>query len=177
MPYKFTVYFRGMPKAISELRTLSNFVNREAGEKITKAAFNAAGDVFDRNFETEGRAGGLGGWAALAERTQQEREALGFDANHPILFRYGDLRAVTAISLRDANGSDTFRSTDAQGKTINVTLTIGRRGGKATATGDKAWNQIPAPTARPFWFTTQPVTRAVRKSAGALMNDEIERLL
>lgn len=172
MPYKMTVYFRGMPKAISELRTVNRYIIRQARKDLTIAGFNAAGDVFERNFQTEGKAGGLGGWAQLAERTQEEREALGFDPNHPILVRYGDLRYATSTLLRDAKGSAVFMSTDKQGHDIAVTLNIGHNSGVARAFGDKAQNQ----ETRQFWMTTQPVTRAVRKGAVAAFDHGIEGL-
>jgi len=172
MPYKMTVYFRGMPKAVGELKRVDRYLKQTAGKEVTRGAFNAAGEVFDRNFQSEGKSGGLGGWAGLSERTQAEREALGFPAAHPILYRYGDLRYTVAASLRDATGSATFSSTDQQGHTINVTLNIGKTGGYAVATGDKAPNQA----TRPYWFTTQPVTRAVRSEAVDVLQHGIEHL-
>jgi hypothetical protein len=172
MPYKMTVYFRGMPKAISDLRTLDRYLKREAGKEVTRGAFNAAGDIFDKNFQTEGKAGGLGGWAALRESTQREREALGFGGAHPIMIRYGDLRSIVASSLRDATGSATFTATDPQGGSISVSLNVGKAGGYAIASGDKAGTQ----GARPFWFTTQPVTRAVRREAEDVLSHGVEHL-
>lgn len=46
---------------------------------------------FEMNFASEGRQGGEP-WAALAERTQRERERLGYPAEHPILVRSGSYR-------------------------------------------------------------------------------------
>lgn len=172
MPYKLTVYFRGIPKVRSELRAIDRYIKQEAGKEMTRGAFNAAGDVFDRNFQSEGKTSGLGKWRGLSDRTQQEREALGFDPAHPILMRYGDLRHVAATSLRDATGSAVFSSTDAQGATISVSLNISKTGGYARVDGDKAGLQA----ARPFWFTTNIVTRSVRAEAADIMSHGIEHL-
>jgi hypothetical protein len=102
MPYKMAAYFRGMPKARSELRSINRYLVRHARKELTTAGFNAAGAVFEQNFQTEGRSSGLGGWRGLAESTQDDRERLGFGRAHPILVRYGDLRYATSTLLRKA---------------------------------------------------------------------------
>ena len=172
MPYKVTAYFRGMPKARSELRAINRYIVRSARKEMTIGGYNAAGEVFEQNFLTEGKAGGIGGWRALAESTQDDRERLGFGREHPILVRYGDLRYATSTFLATAKSSTVFVSTDKQGIDIGGTLRIGHNGGVALAFGDKAENQA----TRQFWMTTQPVRRAVRKRAVEVLDKGVEGL-
>lgn len=56
-------------------------------------------DLFDMNFAAEGPL-----WANLATRTQEEREQLGYDPDHPILERTGHLR----MSVTDRSHPDHF---------------------------------------------------------------------
>ena len=177
MPYKITTTVTGMQAALAHIRKVEDYING-AGKDVATAGFNAAGTIFEKNFDAEGRGFGLGGWDDLAESTIAERERKGFSGEHPILVRYGELRAITATSLRTAGGSGTFGSTDPDGKTIRVELNIGDNGGYATASGMKAWNQVPTRNApaRPFWFTTKTVTRAIRTRAVDTLALGIERL-
>lgn len=178
MPFRITVTTQGFKQAYAHLDKVIDYVKQDSPKDITVAAFNAAGTIFEQNFDAEGRGFGLGGWDDLADSTVAERERKGFGGEHPILVRYGDLRVITATSLRTAGGSGTFSSTDSDGKTIRVELNIGNDGGYAQASGMKAWNQVPHGTApaRPFWFTTTTVKRAIRKRAVATLADNIERL-
>lgn len=168
----------GMKQAIAHIDKVLDYVKNDAPKDLATAGFNAAGTIFEQNFDAEGRGFGLGGWDDLAESTVRDREAKGFGGEHPILIRYGDLRLITATALRTAGGSGTFSATDPDGRTIRVDLNIGANGGYAQATGMKAWNQVETSRApaRPFWFTTKTVQNAVRKRAVATLADNIERL-
>lgn len=179
MPYRITVTTTGVKTALRQLDAIMDYMRDEAPKDLAVAGFNAAGTIFEKNFDAEGRGFGLGGWDDLAESTVKERERKGFGGEHPILMRYQDLRVITATSLRVADGSGTFSATDPDGKTIRVELNIGNDGGYAQATGGKAWNQVPTRTApaRPFWFTTKSVTNAVRKRAIDVLADNLERRL
>lgn len=176
--YRLTVTTTGMRQAYAHLNKVLDYVQDKSREDVALAGFNAAGTIFEQNFDAEGRGFGLGGWDDLADKTVEERERKGFGGEHPILIRYGDLRLITATSLRTAGGSGTFGVTDPDGRTIRVELNIGQNGGYAQASGMKAWNQVPTRNApaRPFWFTTKTVTRAIRRRAVATLADNIERL-
>jgi hypothetical protein len=171
--YKLSAYFRGMPRAKRQLSDISRYLRTEAGKDVTIAGYNAAGEIFGENFQNEGGVEGNPRWAQLKERTQREREELGFDPKHPILSRYRDLRYITAGSLMNATGSGTFTATDPQGKSISVSLNVGGQGGEARATGEKSYNQ----GTRPYWFTTQPVKRAAKREASEVLANFIEDLL
>lgn len=175
--FRLTVTVDGFDKALAYIRRVQKSVDTSQ-EELALAGLNAAGTIFEKNFDSEGTGFGLGGWADLAESTVQDRERKGFGGEHPILIRYGDLRTITATSLRVAGGSGTFGATDADGRSIRVDINAGTHGVIARATGDKAWNQVPtahAP-ARPFWFTTKTVQYAVRKRAVETLAYRIERL-
>lgn len=177
MSIKMTATFDGLTKAVVHLKKVLDYVDN-SGEDIALAGFNAAGTIFEKNFDAGGKGSGLGGWAALKEKTVAERERKGFGGERPILIRYHDLRTISASALRVAGGSGTFSATDPDGKTIRMTLNVGKDGGYAQITGDKAWNQVKTRNAeaRPFWFTTATVIKAVRKRAIATLADNIERL-
>ena len=177
--FRIDVSFTGLRQAVDHLHKVVDYVNKDSKKDVTVGAFNAAGSVFERNFISEGSGFGLGGWADLEESTVRKREAAGFGGEHPILTRYHDLRQITATSLRVADASGTFAATDADGKTIRVSLNISGTGNSfAQATGDKAWNQVQTSNhpARPFWFTTKTVQNAIRKGAVETLADKIERL-
>lgn len=181
MPYSISISVVGMTGAIAHINKVNKYLNNDAGEDVTRAAFNAAGGIFERNFDAEGRGFGVGGWASLADKTVEDRERLGFGGEHPILFRYGELRQAAGSSLRTAGGSLSFTSTDPQGKTVRLELNIGKDGGYASLSGDKAWNQVRTDTrsphpARPYWFTTATVLRAIRKQAVDTLAHNIEVL-
>jgi hypothetical protein len=178
MPYSITVSFTGLAAAVGHLTKVTDYLDSKAVTDISLAAVNAAGTIFEQNFDAEGKGFGLGGWDDLADSTVRERESKGFGGAHPILIRYGDLRMFTATALRVAGGSGIFGTTDADGKTINVSLNVGQRGAIVIASGEKALNQNPtkyAP-ARPYWFTTKTVMYAVRRRAVDVLATNIERL-
>lgn len=170
--------FTGWKMAIEHVEKVVKYVEGPGKKDVTIAAFNAAGSIFEKNFDSEGVGFGVGGWADLADSTVKKREALGFSGSHPILVRYNDLRTITATSLRIAGGSGTFSATDPQGRRIEVSLNISEGNSWAVASGEKALNQNQtkyAP-ARPFWFTTKTVQFAVRRRAVETLADKIEKL-
>lgn len=177
MTFRMTVTMPGIEKALLHVKKVLKYVE-QSGPEVALAGFNAAGAIFEKNFDAGGKGFGIGGWEPLAESTVRERERKGFSGDRPILIRYHDLRTISATALRVAGGSGTFSATDPDGKTVRMTLNVGRDGGHAQITGDKAWNQVETRTApaRPFWFTTATVTRAVRKRAVETLADNIARL-
>lgn len=177
MPVQITASMPNIGQAISHLKKVLDYVE-SSGKDIALAGFNAAGTIFEKNFDAEGKGYGVGGWAPLKDRTVVERLSKGFGGDGPILMRYGDLRVISATALRVAGGSGTFSATDPDGKTIRLTLNVGRNGGHAIIEGDKAWNQVETRTseARPFWFTTTTVLRAVKKQAVQTLAYNIGRL-
>lgn len=146
-------------------------------QPLAFAALNGAAELFEANFDTEG--GSVGGWADLAERTVSDRISKGFGGEHPILIRYGDLRQVTATSLKALQHSGTVERSDSDGKTIGVKVS-GRNGVlNVTAFGDKSVNQEPGQDgrpARPYWWVDSHVTQAARKAVIEEMRKKLSRL-
>lgn len=164
----------GLPAAqqmISRVRSVA-----EDKDKAAFIALNAAGKVFDKNFMSEG--GDVGGWAALKERTVMEREEKGFGGEHPILIRYGDLRRVVATSLVTAKRPATFALTDADGKTVQVTVQSRDGRMNVVASGEKAGNQVPGPNraARPYWYDSANVQSAAKDGVVDYIVGELRRL-
>lgn len=158
-------------KAIDRAKALA-----EDTEPLAFAALNGTADLFEKNFRAEGAL--VGGWASLAERTIADRESKGFGGEHPILVRYGDLRQVTATSLKAVQHSGTVTMTDSDGKSIGVQIK-GRRGTlNVTAFGDKALNQEPDDDrpARPYWWVDNRVQQAARKAVVERLSDELGKL-
>jgi hypothetical protein len=177
MPIDLEVTVSGFNEALAHIQKVKDYVDSSPKE-VGIAGLNAAGSIFEQNFDAEGVGFGVGGWASLADSTVAKREALGFGGEHPILIRYGDLREITATTLRVAGGSGTFSMTDNGGAQIGVEITAGDFGATARAFGEKSLNQNPTQTApaRPYWFTSATVTRAVRKRAVDTLAAGIQRL-
>ena len=164
----------GLAQAMKAIERAKNIA--EDTEPLAFAALNSAGKMFEANFMSEG--GMVGGWAALEERTIAERTAQGFGGEHPILVRYGDLRQVTARSLRAVQHSGTVTMTDPNGKSIGVQIK-GRKGTlNVTAFGDKAVNQEPGDNraARPYWWVDNRIQQEARKAVVERLADELGKL-
>ncbi len=176
MPIRLEVSVVGFGEALAHIKKVQEYVD-QSPEEVGMAGVNAAGTIFEKNFDLEGK-GGAGGWVDLADSTVAERVRKGFPGEHPILIRYGDLRAITGTSLRVAGGSGIFGMTDADGKSIRVDINAGSHGAIVTASGEKSLNQNPtqyAP-ARPYWFVNSAVLGAVRKRAVETLAYGIQRL-
>jgi len=176
MPIRLTVTVKGFDAAVLRILAVDKVV-RNSGKDMSIAALNAMGKVFESNFQSEGSM--VGGWEQLADRTVENRMLLGFPGEHPILYRYGDLREWTATGLRRATGSGTFGATDAQGKSIEVSIKAGKNGAIVTASGVKSINQnetARGAPARPYWFTTSVVQDAARKGAVKALAANIRKM-
>lgn len=165
----------GMPKARKIVRDTERMVRRNAGDYAI-AGLRGAATMFTRNFRSEG--GQVGGWAPLKASTRAERESLGLDGAHPILFRYGDLRTFTATSLEVVRGAKTFAATDYEGGSIKVDVTPKKGSVNVVASGDKARLQVPGKKreARPYWFVNENVLRAARKQVIYQLADDIRKM-
>lgn len=167
----------GLAEALRQVDELTSTIESDKGRsEVAVAGLRGAASLFDRNFASEG--GLIGGWADLSDRTIEERLSLGFDEG-PILFRYGDLREMTATSLMTAGGSGTFTKTDGQGKTITVTLTAKRGSAIVVAGGEKAYNQVRTRSApaRPYWFVNSGVMHALKSSSIDQLETIIKRIV
>jgi len=174
VPLKIVVTVKGLSEAYKYVGAVKRAV-KDSGKDISIAALNSMGEVFEKNFISEGML--AGGWPQLAESTVEDRRSQGFGGEHPILIRYGDLRDWTATALRTASGSGTFGATDAGGKSIRVSINANRRGAIVIASGEKAQNQNAAGNrpARPYWFTTPVVQKAARDAAIETLDTTIKR--
>lgn len=141
---------------------------RKAVEKVS--------DVWARSFAGQGSY--VGGWAALAEHTIEQRRAQGFPPG-PIMLRSGSLRDMATRFFnpaREGRGSSTSNY-GSQTVTTVATLTLSKDG---TATmglsGKKVANQKGhgAVPARPFWFTDATTSRAAREGAIEWFKGELE---
>lgn len=168
---------RGMKQALAGIRQVRSMLESKK-EVFARDALHEVADVFDRNFASGGRA--TGGWLPLAERTQKQREALGFGPNGPILVRYADLRVFTAQALKSVGPSATFEGGGPGGRDIKVVVSSGDGAVNVVASGGQAENQFGDPSrnlpARPFWYINNTVIAAVRRGAIAGIRKQLLRL-
>src|SRR3990172_4992464 len=81
-------------------------------EDVVKKITTAVANIWRENFDSEGRM--VGGWADLRERTQEERAQMGLNPSNPILYRYGNLRAVAIEFFQGIAGGSGFGWTSAR---------------------------------------------------------------
>lgn len=165
---KYDIIVTGYPQALKVVQNLKH--NIEHGtQEIAFGALNEAALVWQQNFVSEGIM--VGGWMALAQKTIEERERLGFPGEHPILIRYGHLKMVTTDALIAATRPTTIAKTDSQGKQAGVVIGANQGSVNVRAIGDKARNQ----GARPYWFVNSAVQQRARDGALGKVKDIVER--
>lgn len=168
----FTV--TGLAEAQARINQIIDRLN-EPKEGLERATNQVAG-VFAHNYDTEG--GLVGGWAQLAEVTNAMREWQGYSAEHPILIRYGALRAVAVEFFQEARaGSAISVGDDYSGQTVSGSLQINRNVATLHIGGSyKVLNQFDYTNirtgpngryqgweARPYWFVSNEVVAAASK--------------
>lgn len=165
---------KGIDEAVKKLGEIEDMMKQDTDE-FALAGMHGAAKVFEENFLTEG--GKVGGWAGLKEQTQMERRAKGFNGEHPILVRYGELRRLTTTELVRARRR-TFRSVDSDGKSINVDISASGGNLNVVASGDKAVNQITGSNrpARPYWFVNNEVLNRAKEEVMETIRVGIQRL-
>lgn len=170
----------GWPQAIHALVKIGKMLDTQRDD-VALAALQNAAQVFEKNFQTEGRTSGRP-WPQLSKSTQTERVRLGFSPDHPILVRYGGLQFATSTFLKSASKTANFYSADPQGKAVGLTITTsGNDMVTALAYGEKAANQVGGGPSnvpeRPFWFVTNQVIRSAHDGAVDWLAHEIARII
>lgn len=144
---------------ISKLRSPKGGLER-ATENVAKE--------WAKNFDEEGSR--VGGWADLAEMTQNMREYQGFAPAHPILIRYGALRAVAVDFFERGREGQRSEGDNYSDEVVKGRLSINRNTAELEIGGSyKVANQYGFLTktgqfvpARPFWFVDRGVSAAAR---------------
>ena len=151
---------------------------RDPRKGLVKAA-NAAARVWEENFRTGGAA--VGGWAALAEATIQNRQRQGMPEG-PVLIKYGALKSVVTEGFMEANGPGSWSKTDPYSPhTTRGRLTISKGLARLSAQGWKIANQYGHPNGRgsspvpprPFWFVDRSVMAASKQAVEKWIADEV----
>ncbi len=160
----------GMNQAYAALNRIYRVLDTKKDDMAVEALHKAA-RVWEHNFATEG--GDVGGWAKLAERTQEERERLGFVGGWPILQRYGHLMRLTTTNLLRARQTGSWSNSEGGNISVSVYTHDGHM--QLTAQGNKAMNQERAPNRppRPYWFVNGQVSRDVRQGVVDWLTDEL----
>lgn len=159
-----TVTFQPTPeteRVFSDLDRLFHSLSRPSTSDLRPVSA-AVRRGFADNFEGE-EAGDLGHWDALAERTIQERIALGFPGEHPILVRTGDY----ARSWTDAGNPDHIEDLDSDG--FGFVLNIGSQDERVEAL-ELGTDIMPA---RPVSY----LSRRAEQRIGDALDDMFDRLM
>lgn len=178
---RITVRVRGRREA-------ERYINRVIGELqepkggLVKAT-NKVAEVFAKNYDSEGSM--VGGWPDLAEMTQDIREEQGFPASHPILIRYGSLRAVAVDFFENTRREGkTSKGDNYSDETVTGSLNIRRNVATMQVGGSyKVRNQTGHPGGgwapggdvppRPFWFVDRHTVAAARDGLKDWIEDEV----
>lgn len=164
MPIKVTVTVKGWEAA----RVYLSAVEKRLRKPDLSRPVQAVARYWRNSYRTEG--GAVGGWAALAQRTIEDRAYQGYRAG-PILVRNGGLRELsTDFFARRKRGGSLSRTTPYDPRNITTTAKLVFDPNRAILSirGPQVYNQWPGHKtprpARPFWFTTPPVHSEARKS-------------
>lgn len=175
---RITIRVRGEAQAQARLNEIVNRLKKPEGGLIK--ATNKVAEVFAENYDREGSM--VGGWPQLAEKTQNLREYYGYPREHPILIRYGALRAVAVEFFEEAKKPGrTSKNDDYSNQTTTGTLSISGDRAELQVSGWKVSNQYgfshpnnPTDTpARPFWFIDRNSVAAAREGVKEWIEDEV----
>lgn len=81
-------------------RWLGKFEETAKNPEVMDKGIKFLGQAIDRNFQQEGTPSMGGGWRPLSKMTQEVRASRGYNPKHPILQQSGELRDVTAGTLK-----------------------------------------------------------------------------
>lgn len=169
--------FQAIGLAVAQKR-INQIINRLGQPRRgLELATNQVAGVFQDNYDSEGSH--VGGWPQLAELTNAMRAYQGYDEEHPILIRYGALRAVAVEFFKDAKAGEAISHGDDYSDNVvsgslrisgnTATLHMGGSYKVLNQTGHSNARTGPNP-ARPFWF----IDRAAVAAAGAGVKSWIE---
>jgi len=162
-----TVTSTGIPQVLQWLGGVQQRI--EDREDVVKKITGAIANIWRDNFDSGGRM--VGGWADLRERTQEERAQMGLNPSHPILYRYGNLRAVAIEFFQNIASSSGWGWTSAgdvdDGDMQAATyFRQGKDGATLSFSSVKAVHQYGSSKAyipdRPFWFVDDSIIGASR---------------
>lgn len=183
-----TLTSANLPQAIAKLNLIASRLS--SPQKGLERATHGVADIFAKNFDEEGSE--VGGWAPLSEYASSVRFWQGLPTDHPILVRYGSLRAMAVAFFQKASIGDSAAAgadtTDFSWSDQEVTGRLDYSGGSAGGTATlvlggsyKILNQwgysntngsgdLPP---RPFWFVNENVRTAARQGVIDWIKDEV----
>jgi hypothetical protein len=162
--YKVTVQVSGQAELLSYLGSIADKLR----SPDLNHSVNYVATYWGSSFRSEGSA--IGGWADLAQRTVDDREAQGYNGSNPILYRYGSLYQTSTQFFARAKGSGSMSMDtpyDSRGITTTARLELSPGMAHLSLDGPKTSLQFAgirtrrAP--RPFWFVIPAVTMEARK--------------
>lgn len=165
MTLNVQVTSNGIPQVLS---WLGGFHQRiEDREDVVKKITGAIADIWRENFDSGGRL--VGGWADLSERTMEERSQLGLNPSQPILYRYGNLRAIAVEffqGIATSSGWGWSSASDIGDGDMQAATYFrqGKDGATLSFSSVKAVHQYGSTNipARPFWFVDDSIIGGAR---------------
>lgn len=176
---RFTIVVKNDKAAAARIDEIARRLKQPKNGLIR--ATNKVAQKFGENFDSEG--GLVGGWPDLAEQTQGMREWQGFSPDHPILIRYGALRAVAVEFFQNAKGSGSVSKGDSYSdEVVKGSLSLRGQTARLYIGGSyKVMNQFGYPDTngsgvnppRPFWFVNKHSIAAARDGVKEWIEDEV----
>lgn len=173
MTFSARVNVTGMGAAALAIHRLRNSLSNPRPGLFR--ATNRLAELWGANFQQEGSQ--VGGWADLAQMTQDHRSRLGLPPDHPILFRYGALRGVVIEMFATARQNTASVQGDGNGM-VGGALTVTNSMADLYVTGwpvTNQWQDSRRP-ARPFWFVDQNAVAASRSGIEEWLGEVISSL-
>lgn len=175
MRARITVRVTGLEGVVDYLTRVSDSLKKP--EEGLHRAVNEVGKYWQRNFETEG--GLNGGWAELAQSTQENRASQGYNPSYPIMLRYGALYRSSTVMFANANGPTSYSSGVPYDDRIGVTalLTFDKSSATLSLEGEQVFNHWPGRRtprpARPIWFVDSSVTESAARGVFDWLVEEV----
>lgn len=173
MPIKITVNVKNSDQALAYIKD----VRRKLSSPKANRAVTRVATYWAQSYKAEGAK--VGGWAQLAESTQRNRDAQGYDPSHPIMYRQGVLYQLgTQFFLNKQRSSSSTRGTRYDRRiSTTASLRLSKGGAMLEIKGPKVFNQWPGRAndrpARPFWFVTPPVKQAAKSGVSEWLVKEV----
>lgn len=176
---RIVIRVKGEEQAMKRLADIEARLRNPKGGLIR--ATNKVAEKFGENFDGEGSL--VGGWPDLAEQTRNIREWQGFPAEHPILFRYGALRAIAVEFFEEAKrGGSRSKGDNYSNEVVTGRLDINGNVAQMWVGGSyKVMNHYGHPNVapegdnppRPFWFVNRYSVAAAREGVKDWIEDEV----
>lgn len=156
-------------------RIVSNLNNTDKALQLTT---HAVAKYWQKNFRSEGAL--IGGWAALADATVENRLYQGYGGAHPIMIRSGGLMEMSTTFFATADGTSAQMMEvpyDSRGIYTMASVIYRHNQANLAVVGPQVFNHYPGikdnRPARPIWFVNRGVMLEAGKAIDSWVRDAI----